>query len=174
MGENNSLNFDEVRPQEVVLHGRTFVLREQSAPMVQKILEIAGVDNERTVEGEGEKAVVQSMFANWDEQVRATALMLGYDEADEELDKGVCAEVLKHLRQHLSPRQAMLIFSEWWRINDIAGFFMRGGRVLMSPSTVVELEAIRREWARIETEKLLAEARVAIEEPPTDTPPTVN
>ena len=151
----NVLDFDAVEPVKVILGGRSFELRPQSAKVVQTVLEYSSVDTARKIEGEyadgsadpdaspstgvDPRRFVRGVFANWDDTVAAVALMVGSVPGSE----GYAADV-EFLTEHLSPTRAMQVFERWWEVNELDAFFAVGGRALMDRTTVALVTEIRK------------------------------
>lgn len=160
----NLLDFDVVEPVEVKLAGRSFWLRPQSAKTIQTVLEFSSVDTERNIieREEGENAdprrFVRDVFSNWADSVSATVLMLG-----------AAPEDRVFLDENLSPRHVIGIFERWWALNEIDAFFERGGRALMSLTTLPLIRELRQARVTAALEALATE--VEAELTPTATPP---
>jgi len=154
---SNLLDFDDVQPVEVRIGGKVFVLRPQSASVIQKVLEYSSVDAERPINTEETGAeqnkdprqAIRDGFSTWNDNVAAVALMLGVDTSTQE---GRTEQA--HLEEHLSPRVIMGIFERWWEVNEVDAFLERGFRVLMPVDYLRRL----REFREATTQALVAAA----------------
>lgn len=146
----SALDFDAFTPVPVKLGGRSFMIRPQSAAMIQRVLEYSSVDTDRPIRTEGEdtgqgkdpRAFVRDAFSTWADTVAATAHMLGLQPGTPEYDDGYA-----HLTEHLRPGAVMKIYETWWRVNEIDDFFERGGRALMPLDYLERLRKVRTEMA---------------------------
>jgi hypothetical protein len=124
------VNLDAADTTTFTIGARDFVVRPQRRALIEKVMEAA---YQAETEGSEQSTFVQSLFKNWDRQFPMFALIFGYEDPKDPETKGV----LKHLEQHLSPRGGVEVFKDWWEINGIDDFFIRGGRPMM-PLDIVE------------------------------------
>ena len=135
MAENRVLNLDEVVTVDVVLGGKPFRIRQDRRAVIERVLRVAHEEDKQPAEGEAEKPLSERLFENWETSLPAFALILGSEEGDTEHQA-----VVQHLREHLTVPSALAIYDEWWRLNEIESFFLRGGRPLLPPYIVRALQ----------------------------------
>lgn len=136
----SDLNLDLHPSTDVLIGGRVFKITEQSRPMLQRILahvngEIASEELKAKKKGE-EPTLTELMFHNFDASLPAIAMILGC----EDLTSTEGKELVQHLHNHLHPSGAIKIYEEWWLLNDLDSFFLRGGRPLLMKELVESIK----------------------------------
>ncbi|HET7100673.1 MAG TPA: hypothetical protein VFJ52_05945 [Terriglobia bacterium] len=134
-------NFDEDEIVTVTFGGRDFVIRPQRRALIERILDMAYKE-------ETEGSSIKDFFKNWDRQFPIFALIFGYEEMKSEETK----EVLKHLESHMPLKAGPICFEDWWNVNQIQDFFLRGGMPLYPVSLVPRLEKELNETLETTTE----------------------
>lgn len=128
------LNLDEVQTVEVILGGRSFRITQQRRAILEKVLKIAHEEGQVAREGD-DRPLSERLFENWDAALPAFALILGEEEGTPGFDATVA-----HLEEHLRVPAALQIYEAWWELNQIQGFFDRGGRPLLPPYILKALQ----------------------------------
>jgi hypothetical protein len=134
---NRVLDLDAGKTIPVKIGDREFVLRRQRRAILEKVVRAMQSEEDRSTEmpesedkDKGQKILTIS-FQRWANAIPIIALMFGYEEDNKETP-----EIINHLEEFLSFPDAIEIYTAWYGLNRLDGFFWRVGNPFLLDSLV--------------------------------------